>query len=74
MTSDQITAHYRTLTAAAQAIGRNKQTVSNWFIAERERGEKLPLDAQVDWEVESAGKLRADLPDEVRNPPAPAAA
>lgn len=72
MTSDEILKHYPTLTAAAEAIKRNKQTVSIWFIAERERGERLPTDAQIAWEVESKGELRADLPEEVRNPKAAA--
>lgn len=61
MTPDDVLAHYRTQSAAAEAIGRNRQTIHEWF-----KSGKLPLDAQVDWEVKSAGALRADLPPEVR--------
>lgn len=62
MTPDDLLTHYHTQAAAAAAINRNRQTVHEWCKAGR-----LPLDAQVDWEVATAGKLRADLPDEVRN-------
>lgn len=62
MTPDDLLTHYHSQAAAAAAIGRNRQTINEWF-----KAGKLPLDAQVLWEVESAGKVRADLPDEVRN-------
>lgn len=69
MTPDDLLTHYRSQAAAAAAIGRNRQTINEWF-----KAGKLPLDAQVAWEVDSGGKVRADLPDEVRAAPAKAAA
>lgn len=62
MTPDDLISHYHTQSAAAAAINRNRQTVHEWC-----KAGKLPLDAQVDWEVASEGKLKADLPDQVRH-------
>lgn len=61
MTPDDLIAHYHTQSAAAAAINRNRQTVHEWCKAGR-----LPLDAQVEWEVASTGALKADLPESVR--------
>lgn len=61
MTFDQIKRFYGTQYAAAVAINVSPQVVSKWG----KRGE-IPLPAQVDWEVNSKGKLKADLPAIVR--------
>lgn len=62
MTPDDVLTHYHTQSAAAAAIGRNRQTIHEWC-----KAGKLPLDAQVEWEVASGGSLRADLPEQVRS-------
>jgi hypothetical protein len=62
MSPDDLLTHYHTQAAAALAIGRNRQTVHEWC-----KAGKLPLDAQVDWEVATSGKLKADLPKQIRN-------
>lgn len=62
MTPDDVLAHYHTQAAAADAIGKNRQTVHEWV-----KAGKFPTDAQIAWEVESAGVLKADLPPEVRS-------
>lgn len=61
MTPDDLISHYRSQAAAAAAINRNRQTIHEWCKAGR-----LPLDAQVEWEVATSGVLRADLPEQVR--------
>lgn len=62
MTPDQVRKHYLSQAAAATAIGENRQTVNNWF-----KSGKIPLAAQIAWEVESGGAVRADIPDELRH-------
>lgn len=67
MTPDDLLSHYHSQAAAATAIGENRQTVNNWF-----KAGKLPTDAQIKWELSSAGALKADIPDEIRQPKAAA--
>jgi hypothetical protein len=60
MTVDDLKQHYGTQAAAADAINVSRQAVSLW-------GDKgIPLEYQVEWEVATSGKLRADLPAIVR--------
>lgn len=61
MTFEQVKAFYGTQYAAAVAIKVSPQVVSKWG----KRGE-IPLWAQVRWEVQSKGGVRADLPRFVR--------
>jgi DNA-binding transcriptional regulator YdaS (Cro superfamily) len=60
MTYDQLLAVFKTQRAAANAIGVSKQAVSQW----KRKG--IPRDSQINIEVKTGGKLRADLPQEVR--------
>lgn len=62
MTPDQVLEHYGTQARAADAIGISRQVMS-----QHTRRGKYPLKHQVQWEVHSGGKLRADLPEEIRN-------
>lgn len=60
MTVDDLKVHYGTQDKAAEAISVSKQAVSLWA----RKG--IPLEYQVKWEVASAGEVRADLPQSVR--------
>ena len=61
MTYNQIISHWGGVAAAKKALGLgSRQTLYNW----RDKG--VPLDAQINAEIRSKGKLRADLPKEVR--------
>lgn len=60
MTFNQIITHWGGVEAARKALGLSRQTLYNW----RDKG--VPLAAQVNVEVLSAGKLRANLPQQVR--------
>lgn len=52
---------YGTRRAAAFAIQCSPQAVSKWDALG-----KIPTDYQIQWEIHSAGKLRADIPDAIR--------
>lgn len=61
MTYEQIVSFWGGVEAARKALGvGSRQTLYNW----RDKG--IPTDAQLNAEVRSNGKLRADLPKEVR--------
>jgi transcriptional regulator with XRE-family HTH domain len=60
MTYDQLLDLYKTQRAAAEAVGVSKQAVSQW----KRKG--IPRNSQIDIEVKSGGRLKADLPKEVR--------
>ena len=51
---------YETQAAAADAINVSRQAVSKW----KESG--IPIEFQIRWELDSGGKVRADLPDALR--------
>lgn len=61
MTYDDLIAHYGTPAAAAAARGLDRQRVFGW-----KQRNRIPLEEQVEYEVVTEGKLRADLPDSVR--------
>jgi len=63
MNVEQLTKHYGTQAAAAEAIDITPQAVSKW----KDLG-AIPIEYQIKWEVDSGGALKADLPDEIRNP------
>lgn len=61
MDFNQIVSHWGGVDAARKALGlKSRQTLYNW----RDKG--IPLDAQINVEVASQGKLRAALPKSVR--------
>lgn len=47
--------------SAAKALNRGQATVSDWF-----RKGEVPIDVQIEAEVLSKGKIKADLPKTVR--------
>lgn len=59
MTKDEAIILYGSQDALAKAIGVTQATVSGW-------GEYPPLPRQIDIEVATGGKLRAELTDEQR--------
>lgn len=61
MTFNQIITHWGGVDAARKALGLSRQTLYNW----RDKG--IPLEAQVNVEVVTEGKLKADLPQMVRS-------
>lgn len=61
VTYDQLITYYGTPSKAAAAIGASKQRVNVWRVSGR-----VPLEAQIEFEVESKGALRADVPKEIR--------
>ena len=63
MTYDELIAHYGTPSAAAAARGIDRQRVFGW-----KNRDRIPTDDQLEYEVLSAGALRADLPEAVRKP------
>lgn len=61
MTFKQIISFWGGVDAARKALGlKSRQTLYNW----RDKG--IPLEAQVNVEVITAGKLKADLPQQIR--------
>jgi hypothetical protein len=68
MQIDQVIRHYKTQAAAAEAIEISPQLMSKLKREEEEEGKRIPTDYQIKWEVQSNGILKADLPDEIRNP------
>lgn len=62
MTYDDLIKYYGTPTKAGEAIGLKhpRQTLYNW------RSGGVPLEQQLKYETNTAGKLKADLPKETR--------
>jgi len=60
MTYDELIEFYGSEAKAGAARNLPRQTVHRW------KGREIPLDQQVGYEVATAGRLRANLPDEVR--------
>jgi len=65
MTHDDLVAHFGTSAAAAAALKTDRQRLQGW----KNNGGRVPLEAQIEYEVLTHGALRADLPAEVRNNP-----
>jgi hypothetical protein len=61
MTYDEIIEYYGGESKAATARGIDRQRVHGWKGRER-----IPTDDQIEYEVLTGGKLRADLPKQVR--------
>lgn len=63
MNYDEIVEHYGSPDKAADAIGLKggRQSLYVW-----KRNGKVPIEHQIAYEVDSAGKLKADLPTQVR--------
>jgi hypothetical protein len=61
MTYDDLIAHYGTQAQAAAALGIDRQVVHGWS-----KRNSVPLDSQLQYEVATAGTLRADISDEMR--------
>ncbi|UOF80902.1 cro [Caudoviricetes sp.] len=57
MTYTEIEQFYGSQSKAAEAIGASRQRVHNYS-----KRDRVPLDAQLLWEIASGGKLKADLP------------
>jgi transcriptional regulator with XRE-family HTH domain len=53
--------HYRTQAEAADELGMSKQTVSHWL-----KTGSIPLKSQIQIEVKTDGKLKADLSEHER--------
>lgn len=61
MDYDDLIDHYKSEADAGRAIGVGRQTVHRWA-----ETKKIPLDQQCKYEVASRGKLKADIPPELR--------
>lgn len=61
MTYEDLIAHYKAPAKAAAARGIDRQVVHGWKL----RG-RIPLDEQVQYEMLTDGKLKADLPEGFR--------
>jgi hypothetical protein len=61
MTYDELIAHYGTPAAAAAARGIDRQRVHGW-----KKRDRIPTDDQIEYELVTAGSLKADLPQAVR--------
>jgi hypothetical protein len=59
MTFDQLCKFYGNANRAASSLNMHRQRVYRW-----KKG--IPRDVQIEIEVKTGGKLRADLPKEVR--------
>lgn len=59
MRTQEAVEHFGSQKALAEAIGIKQPSVAEW-------GEFPPLPRQIDLEVVTAGKLKAELPDETR--------
>lgn len=68
MNIDQLTKHYGTQAAAADAIGISRQLMSKLKREQEEEGKRIPTDYQIKWEINSGGAVKADIPQEIRNP------
>ena len=67
MTVDEILHFYPSQVQAADAIGISPQLMSKLYTRRNTPDFKIPIQYQLDWEVASNGKLRADLPEQVRS-------
>jgi hypothetical protein len=54
--------HYKTKVAIAEAGGVDRQVVQGWFDRDR-----VPLDQQTKYEVDTRGALKADVSEEFRD-------
>lgn len=61
MNYDDLIRYYGGESQAATAVGYDRQRVHKW-----KKTGKVPTDAQLDYEVQSKGGLKADLPEAVR--------
>ena len=61
MTYADLLKHFGTPAAIATALSTDRQRIHGW----KER-DKVPIEAQIEIEVATAGALRADIPDELR--------
>lgn len=61
MTPKQVITHYGTQLEAADAIGVSKQAISLW-----KQKKKIPLEYQLEFEIQSSGALLADVPEAIR--------
>lgn len=59
MTFDDLCAHYGNANKAAAELGMHRQRVYRWK-------DGIPMEAQIDIEVATGGKLKADLTPEQR--------
>lgn len=63
MTPKQLIDHFGTPAKAAAARGLDRQIVHGW-----QKRKSIPIEQQIAYEVVTDGKLRADLPEQVRQP------
>ena len=63
MTYNQLVNFYGSPSKAADAIKASRQRVNVWRVSGR-----IPLEAQFEYELESKGALRADVPKAIRFP------
>lgn len=61
MTYDQLEAFYLTQTGIANALQVSRQRVNGW-----KNRKTVPLDMQIQAEIASGRRLRADIPDQIR--------
>ncbi len=62
MNFNQVVAYYGTAVKAAKALKTSRATLYRW------KDEGIPIDVQIDCELDSKGFLRADLPKAIRMP------
>lgn len=60
MTYEQVLKHFGSQAAAARALGVSQPSVWGWQKA------GIPIERQIDIEIKTEGKLRADLPKTIR--------
>lgn len=59
MTYDQIIKHFGSQAAAARSLGVSQPSVWGWK-------DGIPIERQIDIEIKTEGKLKADLPNSIR--------
>ena len=62
MTYSDVLDYFKSQEKAAAAIGIKQSSVAGW-----KRSNKVPLRRQIQYEIETGGALRADLPEQVRS-------
>lgn len=62
MSPSELLKHYKTKIAIAEAGNVDRQVVQGWFDRD-----SVPLNQQTKYEVETAGRLKADISAEFRN-------